>query len=135
MERAVAVVSDVKDVGELLDGASLEQAQLAPADGHLTLVLALTRAVLEQQEVVRRGPFRRLKTPWTKCELRLGHIRSVTVKRLTDQAPNHVPLVSCEAVSGGYEVTVQAPDGLQFILSTDRLEGALTDVGSPLAAP
>lgn len=135
MERAVAVVSDVKDVGELLNGASVEQAQLVPSDGQLTLILELTRALLERQEVVRRGPFRRLKTPWTKCELRLRHIRSVTVRRLTDQAPNHAPLVSCEAVSGGYEVTVQAPDGLQFVLSADRLDGAFTDVGTPIETP
>ena len=135
MERSLAVVSDVKDLSELLNGASVEHAELVPSGGTMHLVLALTRAMVERQEVVRRGPFRRLKTPWTKCQLRLSHIQAITVRRLADQAPDHAPLMACDAVPGGYQVTVQAPDGLQLVLRIDRLEGAFTDVGSPITAP
>lgn len=135
MERTITVLTDVKDLGELLNGSRVDQAQLIPSAGRLQLVLELTRAMVEQQHVVKRGPFRRLKTPWSQCRLTLNRITSVTVKRLTDLAPDQTPLLSCDAVSGGYQLTVQAPDGLQFVLGLDQLDGSFADIGSPIEAP
>ena len=135
MERSIAVVTDVKDLSDLLSGARVDQAQLVPSAGRLQLVVDLTRAMLEQQHVVRRGLIKRLKTPWTKCQLTLNEVTAVTVKRVTDTAPDQTPLLSCDAVKGGYQVTVQAPDGLQFVLGLERLAGTFSDVGSPIDSP
>jgi len=131
----MTLVTDVKDLSDLLNGASLDQARLVPSGGRMQLVLELTRAMIEHQRVVRHGPFRRVKTPWTKCQLTFKGIKTVTVKRLTDLAPDQVPLLACEAVPGGYQLTVQAPDGLQFVLGLDQLDGHFSDVGSPIEAP
>lgn len=135
MERTVTVLTDVKDLGELLNGSRVDQAQLIPSGGRIQLVLDLTRAMVERQQVVKHGLFRRLKTPWTKCRLTLQGIKSMTVKRLTDLAPDQTPLLSCDAVSGGYQLTVQAPDGLQFVLGLEQLDGSFADIGNPIEAP
>jgi len=135
MERAITLVTDVKDLSELLNGASIEQAQLVPDRGRLQLVLELTRAMTERQQVVRHGLIRRVKTPWTKCRLMFNRIGTVTVKRLTDLAPDQTPLLSCDAVKGGYQLTVQAPDGLQFVLGLEQLDGAFADIGNPIESP
>ena len=135
MQRTITVVSDVKDLAELLSGASVEQARLVPSAGRLQLVVDLTRAMLERQHVVRRGLIKRLNTPWTKCQLTLHEVTAVTVKRVTDTAPDQTPLLSCEAVKGGYQLTVQAPDGLQFVLGLERLTGTFSDVGNPIETP
>lgn len=135
MERSITVVTDVKDLSELLHGASVDQARLVPAAGRLQLVVECTRAMIERQQAVRRGLFKRLKTPWTKCRLTFNGITDVTVTRLSDAAPNQMPLLSCEAVKGGYQVTVQAPDGLQYVLNLEQLDGTFSDVGSPIERP
>ena len=135
MERSVTLVTDVKDLSDLLNGASLDQARLVPSGGRMQLVLELTRAMIEQQRVIRHGLIKRVKTPWTKCQLALQGITSITVKRLTDLAPDQIPLLACEAVPGGYQLTVQAPDGLQFVLGLDQLNGHFSDVGNPIESP
>ncbi|HAM40976.1 MAG TPA: hypothetical protein DDX89_01905 [Candidatus Omnitrophica bacterium] len=135
MERAMAVLTDVKDVGELLDGARVEQAELKPGAGGWQLVARLVRAMPERQTVVKRGVFRRLKIPWTACELTLSRVQAVTVKRLTDLAPDERPILACEAVPGGYQFSIQAPDGLQLTVSLDRLEGSFRDVGTAIENP
>ena len=135
MERTITVLTDVKDVGELLNGASVEHAELKPSGGVLQLVARLVRAMPERRIVVKRGLFRRLKTPWTACELKLSRVQAVTVKRLTDLAPDQRPIIVCEAVPGGYQFSIQAPDGLQLTVSLDRLEGSFADVGSPIESP
>ena len=135
MERARTLVTDVKDLGELLNGASVDQAQLVPVGRGIQLVVDLTRAMVERQTVVRQGLFRRLRTPWTKCQLTLNGISAVTVKRLTEMSPDQAPLLSCEAVQGGYAFTLQATDGLQFILHLEQLDGIFKDLGSPIEAP
>ena len=135
MERSMTLVTDVKDLSDLLNGASLDQARLVPSGGHLQLVLELTRAIVERQQVVRRGLFRRIKTPWTKCQMTLRGIHNVTVKRLTDLAPDQAPLLSCDAIPGGYQLTVQAPDGLHLLLECPQLDGSFTDIGSPIDSP
>lgn len=135
MNRAITVISDVKDLAELLNGASVDQARLVPAVGRLQLVVDCTRAMIERQEVVRRGLIKRLKTPWTKCQLTFNRITTATVKRVTDAPADQTPLLNCEAVKGGYQLTIQAPDGLQFILGLDQLDGHFADVGSPIESP
>lgn len=135
MERAMTVLTDVKDLGELLKGASVEQAVLKPGAGGLQLVARLVRAMPERQTVVKRGMFRRLQTPWTACELTLSRVQAVTVKRVTDLAPDERPILACEAVPGGYQFSIQAPDGLQLTVSLDQLEGSFADVGSPIDSP
>ena len=130
MERAIAVLTDVKDLGELLQGASLEEVHVEPVGGRLQLALELTRAVIERQTVVRAGWFRRAKTPWTKSQLTLKGINALTIRRLTETSPNHVPLLACDAVQGGYQLTVRALDGLQFVLGLSQLEGSFRDVGN-----
>ena len=135
MQRTMTVVNDVKDLAEWLKGASVDQAQLVPSGGRLQLVMELTRAMVERQQMVRRGLFKRVKTPWTTCRVTLNDIHSVAIKRLTDATPAQTPLLFCEAVPGGYQLTVQAPDGLQFVLGLDRLAGTFADVGSPIESP
>lgn len=135
MERGITVVSDVKDLGELLSGASVDQASIVPDGRHVELTVELTRAILERQVVVRQGLFKRAKTPWTKCRLTLRKITSVAVKRVTEQEPHDVPILQAEAVSGGYQLTVHAPDGLQLLLGLDTLDGLFADVGAPIESP
>ena len=76
-----------------------------------------------------------MKTPWTKCELTLKGITTVAVKRVTDAPPDQTPLLSCDAVKGGYRLIVQGPDGLQFVLGLEQLDGTFADIGSPIEAP
>lgn len=135
MQRDIKVLTDVKDLSELLSGASVDRVRLSPGGAGMQMMAELTRAMPERQVVVKHGFFRRAKTPWTTCELKLSHITSVNVKHLTDVAPDQTPVMACEAVPGGYELTVQAPDGLQLILSLDQLDGSFADVGSPIESP
>ena len=135
MERAINVLTDVKDLSEWLKGSRVDEAKLEPSTGQLAFTLELTRAMTERQTRARQGLFMRTKTPWIRCRLTLHHIGDARIKRLTDQAPNDTPLLTCEAVKGGYQLTVQAEDGLQFILNLDQLDGTFTDVGSPIDAP
>jgi len=135
MERTITVVTDVKDLSDLLNGSSVDQARLVPNGGRLELVLELTRAMIERQTVVRHGFIRRLKTPWITCRVVFKGIAAVTVKRVSDHTPDQVPLLACEAVKGGYQLTVQAPDGMQFVLDLEQLDGAFSDIGSPIESP
>ena len=135
MERTIGLLTDVKDLSDLLQGARLDQVQVTPMGGILQLAVGLTRAMLEQQQVVRSGFLRRLKTPWTKCELRFARVKVLTITRVTDQAPDHAPLLACDAISGGYQLTVQAPDGLQLTLGMDQLDGRFADLGNPIENP
>ena len=135
MARTIRVLTDVKDVSDWLKGSRVDDAKLEPSNGQLAFTLELTRAMSERQTTMRQGLFTRTKTPWIKCRLTLHHIGDVKIVRLTDQAPNDIPLLSCDAVKGGYQLTVQAEDGLQFILNLDQLEGTFTDVGGPLETP
>lgn len=132
MERTIAVLTDLKDLGELLDGASVDQATLVPSGGRLRLELALTRAMPEQATVVRRGLISRTKTPWTKSRLTLERIFDASVQRLADTPTAEVPLLACEAIPGGYSLTITAPDGLQLALRLEQLTGQFLDIGSPL---
>ena len=135
IERTIGVVSDIHDIGELLEGATLDEARCEPRAGRMELVLELTRAMRERQVTVRQGLRRRIKTPWTKCRLTLSGINRVAVKRLTDLAPDQTPLVSCDAVPGGYQVLVRDADGLQLVLGMATLQGQFSDVGSPIESP
>ena len=135
MEQAISVVSDVKNLGELLDGASVDQARLIPRGGRLRLEMELTRACPELQTAVRRSFLTRTKTPWVKSRLALDQIKEAAVQRLVDAPPDQVPLLSCEAIPGGYQLVVTAPDGLRLQLSLEQLDGQFTDVGQPMGSP
>ena len=135
MNKQLTVLSDVKDLAELLDGAGVEQAKLVPAGGRLELVIEGTRAMVEQPPVARSGWFTRAKTPWTKYRLTLTRITSVTVTRVEHAPADHAPLFACDAVPGGYQLTVQAPDGLQLVAGLEQLDGAFADAGSVIQVP
>ena len=134
MERKVTVLSDIKDLGELLGGSRVEQARLLPSNGALQLVLDFTRAMPERASAVRQGFVKKVRTPFTKCQLTLGKVRQAAVKRVDDPASEQ-PLLSCDAITGGYQLTVQTPDGLQLVLQLEQLTGAFADVGEPIETP
>lgn len=129
MERTITVLSDLKDLGELLQGAAIDQAMLTPSDGRVRLVMEGTRAMVEQPPVERGSLFKRPKTPWTKFRLTLDHITHATMSR-AEQAADQSPLLACDAVAGGYRLTVRTPDGLQLVLAMDWLQGGCADAGS-----
>ena len=135
MERTIAVMSDVKDLSELLEGASIDGARLVPQAGRLRLEMELTRACPELQTVVRKGFMTRTKTPWTKSRLTLEAIKDVAIRRAADAPPNQVPLLLCDAVPGGYSLTVNSHDGLRLQLMLEQLSGQFADTGSPIEAP
>ena len=135
MQRAIAVVTDVKDLSELLHGASVEQARMVSSGGRLRVEVELTRAMMEQQRVVRHGLFKRTQTPWIKGRLTLEGIQDVEVQRVSDQPPDQTPLLTCEAIPGGYQFVVTAPDGLRLQLTLAQLSGQFEDIGRPIESP
>ena len=136
MERALTVVSDVKNLSELLEGARIEEAALAPVGGLMQLTLTVTRAVVEQQRVVRHGFRRRVETPWATSRVVINGIRAVTQRPSpADGSSADSPLLSCDAVGGGYQLTVRDPAGWQFVLEVEQLQGSFTDVGELIHAP
>ena len=133
MERTLKVLTDVKDLGELLDGANIDQARLVPSGGRLRLELELTRACPELQTVVRRAFGTRTKMPWVKSHLVFDHVQNAAIQRLTDTPPGQTSVLSCEAIPGGYTLTVTSPDDLRLVLTLPQLVGQFADVGQPLA--
>jgi hypothetical protein len=132
MERTVSVLSDVKNLGEFIEGASLERARLLPGAGQMSLELELTRACPELATVVRRGFMARAKMPWVKSRLTLRRITGVAVQRAADAAVTPKPLLACEAVPGGYRAVVTSPDGLELAVTLEQLDGQFLDVGQPI---
>jgi hypothetical protein len=135
MEREIHVLSDVKDLSELIDGASVDQARLIPSGRRLSLEMSLTRACPELQTVVRRGLLTRTKTPWVKSRLTLNQITEASVQRLIDTPAESASLLSCEAIQGGYTLVVTSPDGLRLSLTLEQLDGRFMDVGAPIDSP
>jgi len=135
MERTISVLGDVKDLGELLDGASIDAARIVPLGGRLQLEMELTRAMPERQRVVRQGLFRRVKTPWVKSRLMLNQITDVTVQRMSDTPAEQQPLLACDAIPGGYRFVVTAPDGLQLQLTLEQLSGNFADISATIESP
>lgn len=135
MERAIAVVSDVKDLGELLNGARVDMVRILPSGGRLQLVTELMRAMPEAQRVVREGLFKRVKTPWIKSRFTLSQVKDVAVQRLSESASQPSPLLACEAIPNGYRLVLTSPDGLQLSLTLEQLNGQFADVGVPIEAP
>ncbi len=134
MERTIAVLSDVKDLSELLHGASVEQARLVPSGGRLRLEMELTRACAEMPAVAHRGFMGRIKIPWVKSRLSLGQIKDAAVQRLSHAPPAQTSLLSCEAVAGGYTLVVTSPDGLRLSLTLEQLNGQFADLGQPITS-
>ena len=135
MQRELAVLTDVKDIGELLSGASLDATRIAPRHGWLRLELLLTRAMPERATMARRGFLRRAKTPWTKSRVVFEQVTAASVERVGDGGAEQTPLLVCDAVPGGYALTVTSPDGLRWSLAMDQLSGRFEDIGQPLEAP
>ena len=127
MERTIAVVNDVKDLSELLSGARVEQARLVPSGGRLRLEMELTRIYSELQTVERHGLLTRTKTPRFKSRLVLSQIKDAAVQRLTDAPPGETPLLSCEAIPGGYTLVVASSDWLRLLLTLEQLDGQFAD--------
>lgn len=135
MQRTVSVLGDIKDLGELIEGASIDAARLVPAGDSLRLEMELTRACAEQAGAARGGFLSRQKTPWTKSRLLLEGIKDAAVGRAPEGPGAHPSLLGCEAVTGGYQLTVTSHDGLRLSLTLDRLSGQFSDIGQPVAAP
>ena len=135
MEQAIAVLSDLKNVSELLEGASIEQARLVPSIGRLQLELEVTRACPELKTTVRRGLMRKTTIPWVKSRLTVGQITGVSIQRAAEAPAGQTPVLACEAVPGGYTLTVTSPDGLQLTLALDQLQGQFADLGRPIGSP
>ena len=135
MERAIAVVNDVTDLSALLDGARIDQARVVPEGGRLRLEVELTRACRELQTVVRRGLLMRTQTPWAKSRVVLDRVSEAVVQRLPDAPSDQVPLFACEAIPGGYRLTVTAPDGLRLQATLGALSGRFADTTAPMASP
>ena len=135
MEQIIAVVSDVKNISELLEGASVDAARLVPSGGRLRLEMDLTRACPELQTRVRRGFVTRTKTPWTKSRLVLEEVAEASMTHADDRPAEQIPLLSCDAVPGGYTLTVHSPDGLRLQLRLEQLTGRFVDTASPGEAP
>ncbi len=132
MERAIQVLGGIKDLSELLQGASLDQAKLVPGGARLRLELELTRACPELQ-VAGRGSFGfQRRVPWVKSRLVLNQIRDAAIQRLDDGSPAQVSLLACDAVLGGYTLSVTSHDGLKLVLTLDQLDGKFVDVGKPI---
>lgn len=136
MEQQIQVVSDMKNLGEWLDGSRVERTRLIPQGGRLQLEMTLTRAMQEKQRVVRQGLFSKTLTPWIRGRLRLSSIKEASIERLCDSGPaDQMPFLSCEAVPGGYTMEIHPPDGLRLLLHLEQLSGHYVDVGSPIDSP
>ena len=131
MQRNVSVLSDVKDLGELIEGARIDSAKLLPSGDCLRLELELTRACAELAGTVRGGFLSPPKTPWTRSRLVLGWVKDVSVGRAPEVPGVHPSLLGCESVAGGYRLTITSPDGLQLSLTLERLSGEFADIGQP----
>ena len=125
MERAIAVMTDLKDVSEWLTGAFIEQARIVPSGGCLRLELELTRPCPEWPSMGRQG---RRRVPHVKSRLSLGQITDMTVQRVTDAQG---PMLSCDAIPGGYAMTITGPDGTRWSLVLEQLNGQFADYGQP----
>ena len=135
MERAITVLGDIKDLSELLQGASLDQVRLLPGNGRMRLELELTRACPELQPAGGRKWGFRAKVPWVKSRLVLQQVSDASVRRLDDGSPAQVSLLACDAVLGGYTLAVTSHDGLQLVLTLEQLDGEFRDVGKPVESP
>ena len=135
MQRTMSVLNDIKDLGELIAGASIDAARLMPDGEHLRLEVELTRACPELAGTVRGGLLNRPRTPWTRSRLVLGGVKDVAVGRAPETPDAHPSLLGCEAVTGGYRLTVTSHDGLQLALTLDQLSGEFADIGHPVPAP
>lgn len=132
MERRISVVGDLKDLSDLLAGASVEQTRLLPEGGLLRLEMELTRACIEAP-LEQRGLFgSRKKIPWVKSSFTLNRITRVLLQHLPQAQARQAPLLVCDSVSGGYTVGLTSPDGLYLLLTLEQLDGSFTDVGRPV---
>ncbi len=131
MERTLSVLGDIKDLSELLSGASIDQIRLSPAGGRLKLDLELTRACVEA--VPAGGGGSRRKAPWVKSRLVLNQIRDAAFERL-ESGSSQVSMLACDSIGGGYTFSVTSHDGLRLVLNLEALKGEFQDIGKPIVA-
>lgn len=131
MEWTINVLGDIKDLSEMLQGASADSLRLQPAGGRMQLELELTRACPELASAQGRG-FGRARVPFVKSRLVLNHIREAAVQRLDDGSPDRLSLLACDAIAGGYVVSIVSHDGLKLVLTVDQLQGQFSDMGKPV---
>ncbi len=127
MERTISVLSDVKDLGELLAGACIEQARCVPSGARLRLEIELTRPCRERPT---KPPI-----PWVKSRLQIGQIKESSVQRVSEQVRGQTPWLSCDAIPGGYHLMITSADGLRFVLTLEQLNGQFADVGQSVSGP
>lgn len=120
MEHAIAVLSDVSHLSGILGGAVFGAARLVPSGSRLRLELELLPAPSAGR---RRGA-----PAAATHRLILEQVTEATLRHVAT-VPTDQPLVSCEAVRGGYQVVVAAPDGLRLELSVEQLSGRLVALG------
>ena len=135
MQRSITVLTDVKDLSELLNGARVEDVRSVSAGGQSQIVATLTRAMVELQRVVPAGLFKRVKMPWTKCQLTIGQVKSASVRQATYPASAQLPILWGDAVKGGYQLILRVDEASEWVLEVPTLDGAFTDIGSPIDAP
>jgi hypothetical protein len=131
MERQIAVLSDIKDVTELLNGARIDRTRVVSGASQTQVIVDLTRAMVERPAVVQPGLFRRSKTLFTKSQLVFSAVRSVTnappAEGLFEGA-----IMNCEPVKGGYQLTLRGEGQATLVVLVDRLDGVFQDVGQPI---
>lgn len=132
MERAIQVLGDIKDLSELLQGASIDKMRLQASGERLKLDLELTRACLEGTPAGSAKPFGR-KIPWVKSRLTLSDIRDAAFE-YAQSGSSQVSLLACDSIEKGYTLSVTSQEGLRLVMSLDTLRGAFEDVGEPVAA-
>ena len=137
MERQIRVLTDIKDLDELLNGARVDRTHVIANPGKPTqLIVELTRAMIERQTTVQQGFFKRIKTPFSSCRLVFSSIRRVTTESVEGAPPlTDGAVLSCEPVKGGYHLTIRGEGGTQIMLELDALTGVFQDIGVPVETP
>ena len=132
MERTIQVLGDIKDLSELLQGASIDKMRLLPSGGRLKLDVELTRACFEMAPSGKGSGFSR-KVPWVKSRLVLGQIRDAAFEPAQNGAAE-AALLACDSIGGGYTLSVASQSGLRLVMNMDALQGEFQDVGNPVTA-
>ena len=137
MERQIRVLTDIKDLDELLTGARVDRTHVVSSPGKPPqLIVELTRAMIERQSTVQQGLFKRTTTPFSSCRLVFSSIRRVTTESVEGAPPlTDGSVLSCEPVKGGYHLTIRGEGSAQIMLELDTLNGVFQDVGQPVETP
>jgi hypothetical protein len=120
MQRSIRVLSDVCTVADLLAGGRIESMDVAAQRGSSTVSVVLKRPQIEA-ETDRSAK----RVPVVTSTLVFRGVAEINTQPAVPQG--QVPLVSCEAVPGGYVCALDAPPGQQTLLKMPALEGFFQD--------